>query len=1378
MEHEDNAHLDNFLQSSPHLMENLQMASGDGMCDNAVAEEIGVGGNIGAKFEEHEDEEEWKYITEGQQSEKQHQQLKAGIDCKDLEGVEVGNGHGYELGEVGAEDMLLLDKYEAGNGVASISASVDADAVIAATGIEENEDIIKNDGDFSTTSNTTSTAGEDVDADTGVLQVEMKIESAPEEHLLPQHIENCLGVDIVGNVADETEEDEPSSMATTNTNGTSSLSENAPPPHATEENILKMKDISIGGTENADQILTNTSFDVDKEVITRPNDLDFDTHSQLNPNAMEFVPSFGSNPTSPVVPTSDNKDFVVGELALNSGAEIQLQPHPSTIPRHLLCDDDFLAQSPRKGGMESNLDGIALPEENDFEHEVATRPHELEQDDDDLIGVGMVQHSQQPAELLQEQLENHNNDDVHLLEPETNLEEDCLDFSRKSPISIIDHGPETSVDLDADIGIKPNDVEKVPQHKDISKEEPIEDLLNTVQPLPLDIESLNASFVEEPSQLPAEGKELLDVEEKENISHSLSTEEMQMNLQNDFNSSAKDIPQIPIDMDNAAHMQESFYIESTSSDSRHQLGKPSGADFENTDVAHFSVSDEIGVHGDENLNEGAHISLEQKLVFDDISVESTGDVESNIIKAESQVGIDPASPSLNIFAPVFTPEQKPAEADVITPSPISTEEKHLVEETKELTIKTEPLDELEQKMEDLELFTKDEILSQVEEVAQTAANIVESLNPFAAPEPEQHETVEQSPIEADHLFSTESQLHADFLQQNEQLYHNEQQELHQAQEPAHEQHEDNLFSLQPEDQPSASEAMLEPDLNGFEEYAPASLTITTPPEPELTALSNEPALEPTFAAHLEAAIAEPEPPLPLIEPEPMNQPEPETLFEPETKIVFEPELAAQPEPVHVPEADTEPALIVSNDIVSNVSINGDSLLVAPEEPALTAAVAASEPAFDEAKPSVDEAVVADETMPAAAAIGAIAAAAAVATVATTAGRKIDIKKPRTPTSTKSKAIDVKKTSEPVKKPIAATAAKTAVGGASTAARPRSTPSRVTTTVEKKPTAITKSSTTTATRKPLTSTAATTRTVTKTTTATRPTSAPTAAKLSAPRTTTATTARRSAPTSTGGSTTTSNGTFAAKSKPASGAPTKPTTLGLSATTKPKLLSPRTTLTSQARKLTPTSTTARSPLKTTAPTTNGVTKTSTTTATASRAKSSTSTTITTTTTKTFTARPAPKTTHSSTLTSTTTRRTVGSVSSSSTTGTRTATSMLQKKTPPGSTRLTTTGKSPLTSAKTSGAALKPKTKDVTKKPVTPIKSANEVKHKPAVEQPKTNGTASTGAENELGNNSKQQANLNGEGDGPQQLLENGMHHMELENGDGSLLEQHVEAALVDA
>ncbi|XP_067616489.1 205 kDa microtubule-associated protein [Eurosta solidaginis] len=1330
MEHEDNAQLDNILQGSQHLIGNLQMASGESTCANVVDE-------IGGKFDEHgvHDEEEWKYIKEGQQSEKQHQQVNADVDCKDMEGIEeVGNGYGYDYGygNVGVDSMLKVDQHEVDNGVVTISVAADAHFVSSATGNEEIEDILKNDGDFSTTSNTTSTNGEDIGRD--VLQVEMKIELPPLNQLLAHHSEDL-------SIKGLTEDDDPSSLATNTTNGTNSLSENVPQQQIEQIQLggNLIEDFSTEDKENSDPLLIYDGCSINNETPDRPNELDIEEmHSQLNPNAIEFVPSFGSNPTSPLAPTCDAPKFVVQEPTFNHDADENKQPQPTAIPHHLLGDDDFVAQSPRKGSGESNFDGIAIPDQIiDFEHEASKRPHELEQEDD-LIVVSTTQNPEQEQQL------NFEIYDKQIEENESTMKEDFRVYRHQSPSSLIDHGPETCVDLEADIDMQTMETnKKVSQQGELPQTvitDSVVDMLNTVQPLPLDDEEI----------LPQEsvaGKELLDVEEKENISNSPSTEEMQVNVQNELHSSAKDIPQIPIDMDNAAYMQESFYMKNTSSEMRNNIEQMTGKEFENSDMG----IDEPNVITDHGL--------------DEISFETMRAAEPNTVQTEFEERLGENA----LFNSKYMPAQKEIGSDVVTPSPISTEEKHLVEDTKEQTPKPEY--ELEQKMDSLKISTKDEILSQVEEVAQTAANIIECMNTCSAPEPEQHETVEQMPIEAHHSFSTESQPHADLLQQNhEQFYHNEQKEQHQTtqemeSEAVYGHHENDLFLAHPIEQSTSSPTKLEFELSGFDNGAPATFSMEDKNLASVTAHN-------VFASTTEPSS------------EATSVPQQELIAPTEQQLVLtDPESSNQQELMHMQETGPNNVFEASSDIFSDLSTGNEALLVISGAPVSLHTDSTLAPVID-----TTESAMSKDFITAAAGIGAIAATAAAGTVAAKSDKKPDIKKASTPTSTKAKAHDGKKGAEPIKKPIG-TSSKISVSSAASAARPHTGPAKATTITEKKPSTFTstvhKSSTSaaTATRKPLTSAASSTKTTTA-----RPTTAPAAPKPAAARTAnTATTARRSAPTTTSGST--ANGIApTTKPKTLGVAPTKPTTLGLTTTTKPKLSSPRNTLTSQLRKTAPTTntgtclTTARSPLKTTASTTNGISKIlANTTAAASRAKSSTSTTTITTTTKTFTARPAPKTTHSATLSSTTTRRTTGGVSTSiSTTGTKTTTtSTLQKKTSPGTnTRLTAApGKSSLSPNKTSSAALKLKTKDVLKKAITPTKTTNETKAKPIKRPPQINGT-DDGAKGDLGNQSAEnKAQLN---DRPIELIENGAHHTVLKNGEGSLLEQQnvQEPALIDA
>lgn len=93
------------------------------------------------------------------------------------------------------------------------------------------------------------------------------------------------------------------------------------------------------------------------EESERPNSLNLDMASKLNPEAKEFVPTGSptlSNPASPVAS--------MPEMPQNS---------------FLLLGDDVVAQSPKKGI--TTMDNIDVPAEDDFQLEMDKCPHELEQ---------------------------------------------------------------------------------------------------------------------------------------------------------------------------------------------------------------------------------------------------------------------------------------------------------------------------------------------------------------------------------------------------------------------------------------------------------------------------------------------------------------------------------------------------------------------------------------------------------------------------------------------------------------------------------------------------------------------------------------------------------------------------------------------------------------------------------------------------------------------------------------------------------------------------------------------------------------------------------------------------------------------------------------
>lgn len=581
MEHEDNAHFD-FLQN--RLTESLQNAGSAGNAADVAAELVAnIGPKTGEHDGEHDDDEEWKYIKEVQQSEKQQQQQFYGENFNDADAdadvdvafgvgngigtAAVGNGNGVGGSSSDAYMSLGMD-LSLGNGVGVAIGSGSAagfrayEGEVAAEEEDVDVEVIKNDGDFSTNSNTTTTST------TGEV----------EQHQQQQQVEQSTLPQLVKEEQlqhQDDDEEEPSSVATTY--GTSSLSEQQQEPENIE--VAEPQPVFFDNKENADPI----GHQVDRPVIDVELELESDAHSQLNPNAVEFVPHFGSQPASPV-PSS-------------------LLDPLQTLSRQLMADD-LVAESPRKGTRDCNMDAIAVPDESEFDNEAAKRPHELEHEDDtfpDAVeqlqlqnGSGLYQQNQQ-LEQEQQQQEQH-----------------------------LDHGPETSVDLDEDLEPEPQrepELDRISVQDDIMKRSiyggsnaSIEDILNSVQPLPQQTSG----------EEPLKEKELLNVEEKELVSQSPSIEELHQHQ----------LQQL------VDPMQASFYLEHTSSDA-------------------------FGEQADEQLNDQSLLLNTSAPMFSPLE----------------------DSPHLDTQPTAKTLDLHPEQADIvdITPSPLSssTEEKHLVEETKE-----------------------------------------------------------------------------------------------------------------------------------------------------------------------------------------------------------------------------------------------------------------------------------------------------------------------------------------------------------------------------------------------------------------------------------------------------------------------------------------------------------------------------------------------------------------------------------------------------------------------------------------------------------------------------------------------------------------------
>lgn len=635
--------------------------------ENAVGGPGGIGGAaadsavcMGAKFEEHldggGDDEEWKYIKENLQSEKQQTQPEL------MKGFGNGDSAAHENDEL-FEQFDGNHVFGNGGAVAATNGSENG------ANVELDVEAATHDSEFSTSNTSTShTPGDEKDVTADVVQVEMKIES------VPQHP-----------VVEDFDEEEPSSLAT---NGTSSLSENQP-----------------------QQIIRQDDHSTDCENKERPNELDIEMHSQLNPEAKEFVPSFGSNPASPVISPAAGLAFETEKT--------ETEPTSNDVARHLLGHpnqtDDFIAQSPHKERC-ADMEAIQLPAEIDFDIGADNRPHELKE------------------EILLESAADAGGDDNY-------------DQNRQSPGSFVDHGPETSVDLENEFNGESqqiNDVMKQSIYVESNvTEEPIEDLLNTVQPLPM-------SFNDESElmQQLATEKEMLQVDEKEHISHSPSTEEMQMNLRNDFytaehstaptNEFGFESEQNVIDNACQGEQQPAF-LQFPDQTLLMDVSNP----FNNSNVSAMADTE-------------ASFEMVQNLPANSQNAQ-TNDEQDNFI-GHTEPSHSPHELKLNIdFEHDLTKQNNEAPT---SPSPLSTEEKHLVEDTKESPKLATDISDLAQNMRDLQLSHHDDGNStQMEPICDIANAINENANLISVQEPMQFEVDKQKePLHDFDLLQTEQML--------------------------------------------------------------------------------------------------------------------------------------------------------------------------------------------------------------------------------------------------------------------------------------------------------------------------------------------------------------------------------------------------------------------------------------------------------------------------------------------------------------------------------------------------------------------------------------------------------------------------------------------
>nr|XP_016931287.2 205 kDa microtubule-associated protein [Drosophila suzukii] len=1168
--HEDNAQFDNYLQN--RLSEGLQITGGGAehhlhLADAVVDELSAAPGIASSKSDpdqennDGEEDEEWKYIHEVQQSEKlQQQQLPLAS--------ETGNG----FGPVGHSEDLVV-----GNGGAPGLSLVYE---------EQDVEVIKNDGDLSTNSNTTTSTDEVVAQD---QQQTQEAELLAEQHQQQQLQSSDL---------QQEDEDEPSSVATTY--GTSSLSENNPTPLDQEELAAKpVVQELLAGFDN-------------KENCDYVDDLE-ENHSQLNPNAVAFVPSYGSQPSSPLPAVEEPL------LGLN--------------PRQLLPGgplDDLVAESPRKGSARENMDAIAVPDEREFDIEADKRPHELEQESD-LFGEGNLE-----MQLL---------NGVGAAEP-------------AAITDVLGHGPETSVDMDLD---------QLPADADIMKQSiyadhnaSIEDILNSVQPLPTQT---------------GDEKELLHVEEKEHVSQSPSTEELQFQqeFQHDqyqpplFNNAKQDL------------MQASFYLEHSSQDAQ----KDESQDQEELPA------------------KSSDIFADQSLLLDTSAPQFSPESDSPVAKLEL--------------------ESQQADIVDITPSPhSSTEEKHLVEDTKELVEDTtELVEDTTELVEDTtELVEESKIdqeshlfepfsvgaPSQMEEYAAFNAApgseaqfddeispAKQGINPFAQPFTPAHLVVEQT--EDDLSLHQPETLTANFqeLQLQEDLV--EEQFVGIPSVPS------KYFDLCDKVANNTTEEVEDPkeDQPAIGNFVSEEKQFLSPEEEPLHAdivaekeeLASEEKTMEEFVSIKEQHAAPEEQLLSASIKEPLSAAGEELLSEaPKELIISEIEEAVVPS--SEPLVETVPETKIEDDVAVALA---EVASVATVAAAVAAAATKSNSATKTgatvatAKPKLAASAVKTSTTSSTSVAGANKSAAGrprtapVATKTTSTATKLSTAAPPTATNRKPLSSNASSSAKPVPKtgttrPATAPVSKVTLGAKTAANKPAASGTALGTG---------SGSGTRTTARPLTST-----------TARKPATSGTGSGIGVTAT-----ARRPAANASG-----------TGSAPYSGASTKPRLAVTStAPAKPKTLSPRSTTSgaTTVRKVPSTNVTSLSARSPTKPAVNGQLGKTT-------SSSSTTTTTTTTITKTFTARPAPKFNHSASSTisnASTTRRLLVPSSSSGTTA------ATMRKTSPSKTSPVKAASKPLTPKPKESITNKPSPAVLKARKSTPLKGATPIRA-PGVPPPDTTPT----------------------------------------------------------
>lgn len=568
--------MEQFMENKQgYVIDNLNAVAGCGVGEvRCSSEEI-----LGVKFDEqlHEendvgDDDELKYAKEVQQSEKQHS----------MENV----GDGRNSNEL-AEKEEKIDKYE--------------------VGIKEEN--MHNQKDFESTDhnyNKDDTNGH------GVHYISDESKQIVDD-LSPIGVSS--GTEYVGNSNSEDYHDNCKADNGVDLSSTISATNGSSQLHAVpcvEETTSPFIAAAVGD---------NTS-DVNMEQSVQNNDYEA-IPSQLNPEAKEFVPTFETNMLSPISP-SDTPLTTLNDEELERDYFGQA---PSAVPRLFIPVDDFVAQSPRKGRGD-NMDTIFVPAVQEFEEEADQRPHELEAND-------QINNLDENILNPNKDYQDNSNDLIVSQDSQFETESDFIDNS------LIDHGPETLVDLVGDIiaeqqSVGPSEKDNDPMNQSIyvTNEEAIENVLNSVQPIPTEIDSVNNSFTEEMYVAASVGdKELLQIEEKEHISKSPSTEEIQINL---LQSQNYDVSQAFLEIKDPSIMHDSSYAVQAEVQGTNQCAEDSNysAAIDNSQIVKTAdEKDETLNHNTTNSEkELAHNAPNSSPAEEKHLLEDTKESEINILK--------------------------------------------------------------------------------------------------------------------------------------------------------------------------------------------------------------------------------------------------------------------------------------------------------------------------------------------------------------------------------------------------------------------------------------------------------------------------------------------------------------------------------------------------------------------------------------------------------------------------------------------------------------------------------------------------------------------------------------------------------------------------